>query len=1285
MSNELNVGENSLKSNNIVEFTGNIASTNTTTGTLVVTGGVGLSGNLTSNSIVVSGSINATSTGTGAIVISNGGIGVSGSLYADKGVLTGSVDSTSTTTGTLVVSGGIGANNIFVGQSDSGNIRITSNTISSTNTDGDINLTPDGLGKAKINNEEIAVKSYVDSVAIGLNFHPSCAVATTDAIAAVYYNGPSNDGVLATLTLGPPLTTLDNYSLQNNDRIMVKNQATSAHNGIYTWATGGTVLTRSYDANTVSFLHGGDYVFIEKGDLYGKTAWIQTNNVTIMGVSDILWRQFSGAGTYTALNGLSLDGNAFSANLKSNGGVTIESGKLAVNLSASNITGTLNVADGGTGATSLTGYVKGHGSGAFTASSTIPATDISGSINNVAVGFSGPDTGSFTTLSANSNVIFSANLASVGTQSGTLVVTGGVGVSGTINAATATFNNPLGVSSGGTGASSLTGYIIGNGTGAMTATASLIGGYITGNIDNVPIGVNVRAAGNFTRISANANVLSTNTSTGTLIVTGDIRNNGTIYATSAILSNALGATSGGTGVSSYAIGDILYSSSLNTLSKLSGNTTSTKKFLTQTGTGSASAAPSWATISASDISGLAGAIDSGIPEFSPGNGISLNYTTSTNILLITNTIGAPNSVAITGGSINGTTIGASTRSTGAFTTITANAGTSSTSTGTGTLVVTGGVGISGALYANSGNFSNPVTVSNGGTGASTLTGYVKGSGTSVMTASPTVPVADITGFGTSLTNGSGIIFSYNTGTDTLSILNDLGPKSAVTITGGSITGTTISGSTGSFTTLAASGVVTLTSTATSTNTTTGALVVTGGVGIAGAVNIGGVTTLTSTATSTNTTTGSIVVSGGVGIAGAANIGGITKVTSTATSTNTTTGALVVTGGVGIGENLNVSGITKITSTATSTSTATGAIVVSGGLGVGGAIYAGSINTSSITSSVTMSAGITSTSTATGTLIVTGGVGVSGSIYTSSIKLSGATSGTISLAAPSTVSSVNYTLPADGTSGQYLKTNGSGVLSWGTVSSGYDGSNVAISGGSINGTTIGSSTRATGSFTTLSANGQATFSSGASSTSTTTGALVVSGGVGISGKLYVGDVSSSISTTTGALIVSGGIGVGGNIHGTTATLASNTVSTSTTTGALIVGGGVGVVGDMNIGGAVKVGGYPAFMCRAWINFNSKSSQIFASANISSITKNGTGDFTINFTNAMPDIYYCMSGNGGGGIGPFDSPVIGQAILPTTTSTRIYISSPSSNIAAYYVGGSGFNSGTDYGIISLAFFR
>jgi hypothetical protein len=66
--------------------------------------------------------------------------------------------------------------------------------------------------------------------------------------------------------------------------------------------------------------------------------------------------------------------------------------------------------------------------------------------------------------------------------------------------------------------------------------------------------------------------------------------------------------------------------------------------------------------------------------------------------------------------------------------------------------------------------------------------------------------------------------------------------------------------------------------------------------------------------------------------------------------------------------------------------------------------------------------------------------------------------------------------------------------------------------------------------------------------------------------------------------------------------------------------------------------PMFSCRAWVNFNGTGTvAIRASGNVSSITDNGTGDYTVNFTTAMPDANYSAnvsaSPNYGVNIGPF----------------------------------------------------
>jgi len=71
------------------------------------------------------------------------------------------------------------------------------------------------------------------------------------------------------------------------------------------------------------------------------------------------------------------------------------------------------------------------------------------------------------------------------------------------------------------------------------------------------------------------------------------------------ISGVLAGVNGGTGLSTAAIGDIIYASAITpTWARLAGNITTTKKYLSQTGSGAASAAPAWAQIAQADISGL---------------------------------------------------------------------------------------------------------------------------------------------------------------------------------------------------------------------------------------------------------------------------------------------------------------------------------------------------------------------------------------------------------------------------------------------------------------------------------------------------------------------------------------------------------------------------------------------------------------------------------------------------------------------------------------------------------
>lgn len=140
------------------------------------------------------------------------------------------------------------------------------------------------------------------------------------------------------------------------------------------------------------------------------------------------------------------------------------------------------------------------------------------------------------------------------------------------------------------------------------------------------------------------------------------------------ISGTAGATQGGTGASTYALGDTIAATATNTLSKISGNTSATKKFYTQTGDGAASASPGWNTVVIGDLpidadGTLAGNSDSflatqkatktyadlKLAKASNLSDLGSASTARTNLGLGTIATQAANNVSISGGSITGIT------------------------------------------------------------------------------------------------------------------------------------------------------------------------------------------------------------------------------------------------------------------------------------------------------------------------------------------------------------------------------------------------------------------------------------------------------------------------------------------------------------------------------------------------------------------------------------------------------------------------------------------------------
>ena len=87
-------------------------------------------------------------------------------------------------------------------------------------------------------------------------------------------------------------------------------------------------------------------------------------------------------------------------------------------------------------------------------------------------------------------------------------------------------------------------------------------------------------------------------------------------------------------------------------------------------------------------------------------------------------------------------------------------------------------------------------------------------------------------------------------------------------------------------------------------------------------------------------------------------------------------------------------------------------------------------------------------------------------------------------------------------------------------------------------------------------------------------------------------------------------------------------------------------------ATVSGTAPIYPCRAWVNFNGTGTvAIRASGNVTSITDNGTGDYTVNFTTAMPDANYAATISAGfNGAATTSLGQIHQSVAPTSSATR-----------------------------------
>ena len=365
-------------------------------------------------------------------------------------------------------------------------------------------------------------------------------------------------------------------------------------------------------------------------------------------------------------------------------------------------------------------------------------------------------------------------------------------------------------------------------------------------------------------LSINTNTNSTSSTTGALTVVGGVGIRGDLY----LGGDLYGSLGGGS------TGSLVYQSATGTTAFLSIGLNN--YVLTSNGS-----APQWSPMSsvsaglATTATNLANGYPGNLPyQSAPGvTGFISSGTTGT--VLVANYSGVPtwqNTLTLAGS-------------------------TAATSTNSGALQVVGGVGIGGALWANSvvsiSTVSNTLNGSNfvarpTGTTSSQRTGYSFYSTFANFVDTGPRRTADIIGgFTTSTSNPNGTwggeYIGFNVGNN--GAAND---SNLITIEQVRIT--------------TASTLLSVVTAATGTNS--GALQVVGGVGIGGALYVGGTSNLQGV-TATN-----IVASGTLGVTGTSILAGLTTVTNTTNATSTTTGALQVVGGVGVGGNLYVGGTTS---------------------------------------------------------------------------------------------------------------------------------------------------------------------------------------------------------------------------------------------------------------------------------------------------------------------------------------------------------------------------------------
>jgi len=283
---------------------------------------------ITGTGVNVAGTADVTGNLTAGNITTGGGTGgnITGANYITANYFTGTLTTNAqpniTSVGTLTSlnvsgnanTGNLGTNNFIAIGSGSFGANVNLNTYWINNV---------GYPSA---NTDVATKIYVDTmVSSGISYHQPVVAATTTTLATAtsgtvsYNNGTA--GVGATLTTTGTFNLIDTANVQTvGTRILVKNEANAAWNGIYEY-TSTTIITRTadadeYGADSTTQLSINDYFFTTDGSVNKGVAFVVSApaGTIVFGTSNITFAQFSSSQVYTAGTGLTLTGTTFSVN-----------------------------------------------------------------------------------------------------------------------------------------------------------------------------------------------------------------------------------------------------------------------------------------------------------------------------------------------------------------------------------------------------------------------------------------------------------------------------------------------------------------------------------------------------------------------------------------------------------------------------------------------------------------------------------------------------------------------------------------------------------------------------------------------------------------------------------------------------------------------------------------------------------------------------------------------------------------------------------------------------------